>query len=315
MNLDITKAYESLDRNYTISALYHLNEDNKIVLKDSEEYHCRFCGQTKDKTHFKKKAHVLSRFIGNTKLFSTYECDECNERVFSPIESSFAEYMKLFHTMTRVSGYRGVPSYKPDMQGKSRIDVEQGELSIKAFEGEAPIVEIDEDNHSVVVKGRRSYVPQNVFKALVKMAVSIMPESELVNIPETLNWLQGKKIVGKFIANFRMYGGMNRLPFITALLMKRKENHTDKVPAYIFMLAYDYFAFTIPIPFCELDRCYIGEDISMTVIPTPFDFHSSPITYKWIDFSSPDKVSNEQCSVSMHFERMEQRDIRDVEEK
>jgi len=304
--MDTTKALDIFDRNYYISAQYHLNEEKKIVLQDSESFHCRFCGQTKDKAHFKKQAHAISRFIGNTKLFSTYECDECNEDVFSPIESSFAEYMKLYHTMARVSGYRGVPSYKPNIQGKSRIDVIEGKLNIEAHEGEEPIAEVDEENHSVTIRGRRSYVPQYVFKALVKMAVSIMPESDLNNVPITMEWLQGKNYTGNFIANFRMYGGMNRLPFITAILFKRKDNHTDKVPAYVFMLAYDYFVFTVPIPFCELDRCYIGDNLSLATLPTPIDDKAKPIDFRWLNLSSSEKVSNEECSISLSFESIEQ---------
>ena len=88
------------------------------MLKDSHPYKCRFCGKQKTAKDFKKVAHVLSRCIGNNTLFSTYECDECNEKVFSLLESNFSEYMKFFHTFSRIRGYKGVPSNKPNCHEK-----------------------------------------------------------------------------------------------------------------------------------------------------------------------------------------------------
>lgn len=292
-----------LNDNYTVVANYHVDTSGeKVVLKDSQPYKCRFCGKQKTAKEFKKVAHVLSRCIGNNTLFSTYECDECNEKVFSPLESNFSEYMKLFHTFSRIRGYKGVPSYKPNCHENTRVDYVDDKFQIQSFESEEPIVEIDEDTKNVKVQGKRSYVPVLVYKALVKMALSVLSEAEMVNFPTTLAWLQGADLKNKFMVKYKMFGGYHRFSDVTMAVMKRRNDCKNNVPAYIFELAYGYFTFSSFIPFCSLDKDLSGQKIQFIPIVCPFDEVTKPAVEKWLDLSSEEKVSKEEVSLNLTYE-------------
>ena len=132
----------SLHDNYETIANYSADSDQKVFLGDKANKVCRFCGRKEGEVKFLEDAHALSNMIGNNRIFSYYECDECNTALFSVFESNFAEYMKLRHTLSQTHGKRGVPSYKPNSQSFSRIDV-KGSFTTKLKEDEEPIAEVD----------------------------------------------------------------------------------------------------------------------------------------------------------------------------
>ena len=314
MNTDkIRKRFEEnlqlLDENYVVVADYHVGiGGEKTILKDSQQYRCRFCGKRKTKADFKKVAHVLSRCIGNNSLFSEFECDECNEKVFGPLESNFSEYMKLYHTFARIRGYKGVPSYKPNCRENTRVDYKDEKIHIKSYENESPIVDVDEKAKTVRVHGRRSYVPVLVYKALVKMALSVLPEKEMENMQATLSWLQGEQLRNDFYVKYKMYGGYNRFGDVTIVVCKRKDGCTKNVPAYIFELAYGYFTFSSFIPFCALDKDLMGKKVELIPIVCPFDATTRPVQEKWLNLSSEEKVSNEEISLSLSYGELQKSD-------
>ena len=86
--------------NYETIASYGTNQAKDVFLGDKNNQVCRFCGRKKGEVTFKKEAHALSNLIGNDRLFSYYECDDCNGNRFSKYESEFSNYMKLLHCLS-----------------------------------------------------------------------------------------------------------------------------------------------------------------------------------------------------------------------
>lgn len=98
-SLAFKKACDKCYGNYETIALCGTNQAQKIFLGDKNNQVCRFCGRKKGEVTFKKEAHALSNLIGNNRLFSYYECDDCNENRFSKYESEFSNYMNLLHCL------------------------------------------------------------------------------------------------------------------------------------------------------------------------------------------------------------------------
>lgn len=131
------KMLEMLDANYTPVVSYHLNEDKEIMLGDpSATRTCRFCGRSEPEVTFNKVAHAIPHFIGNRTLKSLYECDECNGKVFSPMESHFSRFMGIYHTFNHVSKSEKVPTYRNNSTEKSKIVVDGIQIKIDCVEGE-----------------------------------------------------------------------------------------------------------------------------------------------------------------------------------
>lgn len=145
------------------------------------------------------------------------------------------------------------------------------------------------------------------------MAMSIMPEEEVINFGKTLKWLRtDKKIPMQLYSYFTMYSGIYPFGWVTGTIFKRKDNHIDNVPYAVFLLAYANFVFQIPILFCEKDREL--NKATMPAIPTPLDFKSNVLKRQLIDFSSEEKISKEPVEITMNFDKLKEIDLSSEEE-
>lgn len=303
---------KALDANYVPLVVIHLKDKDDIKLGDTATKRtCRFCGRTEPEVTFKKVAHAIPHFIGNRTLKSLYECDDCNGNVFSPMESQFSQFMSIYHTFYHVSKGGKVPTFRNNSKEQSKIVVDGGTIKIDCVEGEDLVPEIDKKKHTFKIKAKRSYVPQSVYKIFIKMALSIMPEAEMMHFKTTLEWLMGKKefAYNLMLLERRYEGLMNPFGFDSCMLFKRKDDHRDNVPAYIFGLAYYNFFFETYIPLCDEDRDLDGK-VEIPFIPTPLDNEGCKYSKMFHDLSSTEKVSKEDVVQTFKFGDFEERDFR-----
>lgn len=291
--------------NYDPLASYGTDSDQKVFLGDKNTRVCRFCGRTKPDVNFRKDAHALSNLIGNNRLFSYYECDECNGVLFTQFESHFANYMRLKHCLAQVRGKNGIPTFKPKNDSFSRIDVDNV-ISIVTKEDEDSFCEVDEVNKTIHFHGKRTYIPQMVYKCLLKMALTVIPESELCNVQNAMDFLMGRKLYKTCCyVVYRQFGGAGSLGKPICHLYKRKDNPKNpSVPLYLFSLAYSYFHFVLPIPFCDADGHLQGNSMTIVPIPTPLDIDSIPAVEEHLTLSSDERVVKEEYSMDFTFGSM-----------
>ena len=310
MKTVVDKAHALYD-NYDVFYSWDDVHDKKTFLGEKENQVCRFCGVKKGEIAageskpctFKKEAHALSNLIGNNHLFSYYECDKCNGELFTKMESHFANFMKLYHCVLKVKGKRGYPSYKNKPDDYSRID-SGSNFKIQQKEDEEPIVEIHEDTNTLIIKGKRTYIPQMVYKCLLKMALTIMPESDIVHFNYALAFLQGKVQYDKnMIVLLSMY--REAFPHISCTIYKKKKLSSADVPSYLFCLYYQNVAFQMYLPFCDTDKCLDGKTITIPFVPTPFDIENGPFCQCKLDLSSEEKKEKERCEITLTYERAE----------
>lgn len=287
--------------NYDVVFKYICDDaSKKCYLGNKDQRECRFCGKNEKEVSFKKEAHAISRFLGNNRLFSYYECDVCNENIFGKMESNLSEYLKLFHLICGVNGRSGVPSYKPSSKGLSRIDRVDNNIHIKYFEEEPPIVELNLDEKRIIVKGHRTFVPQLVYKALLKMALTIAPEEELPSLKGAFEFLMGELVDDIHIpVGWQMYfNGYNVFNFITVSLFKRKSTSVWlDAPQYIFLLAYNNFCFQVPV----YDPRNKDVQIKLPILPTPPLLYGYPYRQLILDMGSINKL-NQDFGIPLQFE-------------
>jgi transcriptional regulator, abrB family protein len=301
---EFANACEKFYANYKSIASYGTNQAKDVFLGDKNNQVCRFCGRKKGEVTFKKKAHALSNLIGNNRLFSYYECDECNGNRFSKYESDFSNYMKLLHCLSQIKGKRGIPSYKSRKDDFTRVDIKDC-ISVLQKEDETAIALLDKKNKIIHFKGERTYTPVNVYKCLLKMALTVMPDSELPEITNAMDFLMDRKYLKEqLLVGYRQYAGFPPFSTPVTMLFKRKDERVDEnVPLYMFLLAYGNFAFQFQIPFCPADKFLVGKEISMPYIPTIADT-INPQRLTGLDFSSSEKITKEEYGIDMTFEGM-----------
>lgn len=232
---------------------------------------CRFCSRATPDVTFRKEAHAVPELAGNRTLVSLYECDECNDR-FSAFEGDLGKLTLLERVAGQVLGKNGVPSAKT-RQKKSRIDLTAGGFKIEEHEGD-PIAEIDEEKRTLTISiTPQKYRPLGVYKALAKIALTLMNESDLAKVPEALRWLRRDDLTTDQIDDGTRYTCWRSwtpgpAPFANSrvFLLRRKHDGVQG-PTFIFLLAFGNLSFQVVVPAPQEDKALIGAKVSLRPIP------------------------------------------------
>ena len=291
-----------INANYSIIADYDMSHNKEILLGDkSESRKCRFCGKSTPDVSFESDAHAIPHFIGNRILKTLYECDNCNKQLFAKMEEQFDAFMRFYHVFCHVSrNGNTVNSYKCNSKSNASIRVSEEWTDVNCCVGEDLSMVVNRQNKTITISGVRSYVPLAVFKAVVKMAMSVMPESELKNFEDTLRWLMTSSIqLSHLNLSIRLYEGLNDFNG-ECMIYKRKEDHKENVPRYLFGLKYNNLFIQIPIPLCK-DYISIEDHIQDFLIPCQMDAEDNRYLHFNNDMSSSNKVSKERVSITFDY--------------
>ena len=291
-----------INANYSIIADYDMSHNKEILLGDkSETRKCRFCGKSTPDVSFESDAHAVSHFIGNRVLKTLYECDSCNKQLFAKMEEQFDAYMRFYHVFCHVSrNGNTVNSYKCNSKSKASISVSEEWTDINCCVGEDLSIMVNRQNKTITFSGVRSYIPLAVFKAIVKMALSIVPESDIDNFEDTLRWLMTSSIqLSHLKLSIRLYEGLNDFNG-ECMIYKRKDNCKDNVPRYLFGLKYNNLFIQISIPLCK-EYISFEDHIQDLLIPCQMDAEGNRYLHFNNDMSSNNKISKEKVSITFDF--------------
>ena len=233
-------------------------------------------------------------FLGNRALKSLYECDKCNER-FCEMESHFSNYMAFYHILSRIGRGKKKPVYKNN--SKSKIVVEENYTDIYLHPDDENLkVDKNIEEKTFTVYGVRSYIPIYVYKIFIKMALTIMPESEMKYCQFTNKWLMSEDIeIRDMRLSIRMYNCLEQFNG-SCVIYKRNDGCKENMPCYLFGLKYNNFFIQTYIPLCYQDTIFSGK-ISMPLIPCTFDEEGIDYIRYLPDLSSHDKISKENISL------------------
>jgi len=309
---DTKERTKLLNEIYILLEGYYLNGNEKFFLGTNKK--CRFCGKSELDTTFKNISHAIPNFTGNRTLFSNYECDLCNNK-FGKLESHMANFMNLRHTLTAIKGKNNIPSFKT-ISGKSRIDHKDRIGKIK-YDQEDSFFSLDEEDKTATFTATtRSYVPVAIYKCLTKMALTIMPEDELIYFEETLKWISDVQHDSPSYNLRSLYADLSTTVsplnngFSTIYCQIYKNRDTRKfmssiMPYMVFVLAYGSFAFQIHIPLCSRDIQLTDFKQFPFYIPTSVDYHfgSSFLQREVLDLNGKEKVVGEKQQHSLKWKR------------
>lgn len=282
-----------------------------IHIKDKKEKVCRFCGRGSSKTKFKDDCHAISELIGNKSIFLDNECVDCNKFFGCRLEDEFAKYLGPARTVSQTIGKEGVPSYKK-MNGTFRMDVTDKETLIQDVIDSCN-TDIFED-HMEFHLVKDTYIPIAAFKALVFMALSIMPDNEFKVFEQTIDWLReeshsnskynmndyASRVITRFVP------GPKPLP-IQVWVARRKANVYD-VPYCQFILEFDNYSFQIMIPCPEKDAVLLWTNFKILVFPSTFDINEKKYRkfgYTGLsvtNLSGKEKVKGEKIEINIRFD-------------
>lgn len=159
---------------------------------------CRFCGRILDETHFVKEAHAISIALGNTKFICADECDECNEAFGRRLENDatlfFQVFLSLYQVPKRDGNVRQITGRNFEMQMSNEphpfSDLPLLRFHVRDWKDES----ISVNDVLLLMKdfdlSNKTFIPQNVYKAICKYAMSLMPHSLTLHYQKTIEWIQ-----------------------------------------------------------------------------------------------------------------------------
>jgi len=231
---------------------------------------CRFCGRSAPQARFKDDAHAVSRLTGSDVLFTYDECSGCN-KAFSELEDDLGKYTLPAHTFGQVRGFRKIPSLKT---GDVRLDMNPGNLRIDIDPATLDqIISEDPENHTVTVSIQmQPYRPLGVYKAFVKMAVTLVPPDELCHFQEALRWLASEGVAENAVSDG--FGScciqtfaQKTYKFPIVWLLRRKE--TSSVPYATFVLSFGSFMYQIFLTGEAMEARCDRDPAQLPVFPAP----------------------------------------------
>lgn len=148
---------------------------------------CRFCHRTAEKgATFRKVAHVIPTALGNDHLKSTEECDDCNEYFGGATEPSLIAMLNLQRVFLGTQG-RGKQDGRPKLKFSGATIMNDGE---KVVLQAGPALRNENGTFEVDLGRGAPLVPMAVYRALVKIALSVVDEVQLPHLRETIEWVR-----------------------------------------------------------------------------------------------------------------------------
>jgi len=256
---------ESLDSLRVVHKLYDENyfiwlNNNRKKLKPKSERTCRFCGKSYPEVNFSKEAHLFSESAGNKTHLSDFECDSCNYK-FGLHENDFINFLGPFRAMSEIPKKGGFPKFK---SRKKEMTIEQAyknaiDLNLAKPDPQNNISYDSKRNILRIQTEGDPYKPINVFKSLLKTAISMVDQDDLVDLAETIKFLMDDNYVANpsydFILSTHQFfipGNFNVPPF---LIWYKKSAEFEKflAPSQIFVFYIRNLIFQIFIPFHAKD--------------------------------------------------------------
>lgn len=292
MNLEAVHLLNSFNRKYEVIAFHHLDHNSPRQIIGEKSFLCIFCKAGKPTAKFETKAHALPNFIGNNTLFTHRECDACNSRFGRLLESEFAGFMHLDHLVSGVKGKNGLLKFR---HSDATIQTDGALIDWSNIPNEH--LQYDKEAGTIRVKQiMPAFTPVAIYKCLVKMAIGLMPDSELSHFRETIEWIcEDNHNLTKFRFEelWFLFGSASTLENysgISALVLRRKIIDDNKIPYMIFRLTYANFVFHVPIPLSIFPDTGNWQDIPYMPTLCDLEFGFGKMNLQATNFAGTEKI-------------------------
>lgn len=285
-------------------------------LKQKNERVCRYCGLGYPEVSFNKIAHAIPELLGNKKIISDSECDNCNQ-IFSVYENDLAYSLGFLRSIFQINGKAGVPKFKsPD----KTFVVKEGSLPgqdkpVMVFESNGKYVKnfkVDKHNKTLsILTHKQSYKPFNVFKILTKIGICSAKAYDVPKFKKAIDLLINQTDI-ETSPNSVFQAFCHSIPGFTfpspMVLLFKKKNTEESLFTYTACIYFMNLIYQVFLVGHEDDlKMYDGQTkISFPIAPpfvdqSVFDTFGLPSFYP-IDLSSKELLKGENANVVLSFD-------------
>lgn len=248
---------------------------------------CRFCHRSKSEgATFKKAAHVIPTALGNDHLKSDEECDDCNAYFGCETEPSLIAMLNVERVFLGIQG-RGKNDGRPKLYfGKDTLLHDGQKVVIEARSFSTDPVGTFEVN---LGKGT-PLIPMAVYRALVKIALSVVSEHQLTHLKKTIEWVrEGKHVNLPLPSVFTALVDLPPNPSAQITVYTRREIH-PRLPHMIGEFRLGCFLIVFAVPFSDQDSWNLVGFFDDEAFRKVFKHYMAVSQWKDRDLSGTNKV-------------------------
>ncbi len=266
---DYEEVMKKFASHYNLMSVHFSFESNMKTLKSKAKRVCRFCGKDSSATKFKKVAHLMPEMIGNKGLFSDFECDTCNEYFGKEFENDLANYLGISRTLTRTKTKKKVSAFTAPgkaIKAKSESILDQETLVISRDDSSNRTINVDRENGIITLKIKKNpFRPVRVYKALLKIALSLIPEKEITkDYLASIYFLMNDNNINLNGCVVNGYILPLSLTYTPHAYLFRKKSLYDKVHTHVLALYFQNMIFALPVPLNRNDAFFYSSTVPIT---------------------------------------------------
>jgi transcriptional regulator with XRE-family HTH domain len=259
-----------------------------IGTKLREQRKCRFCdGTVANGATFDNDAHAIPTALGNHHLKLADECDVCNSHFGEKVEPALIQMLNIQRVFLGIHG-RGKNNGRPELHYHAdRVYHDGQQMIIKSSN-------ISEDAAGVLSvrlgKGIQ-IVPVACYRALVKVAISVMPSDQLPTLRRTICWLRHGEHQGESLP--RVATAVVPLPPNPSAQISvyiRKEP-VSKLPHVVAEFRLGCYMYVYVLPFSDGDSWDLVGFFDDPEFKDTFRHYAQVPLWTHQDLSSDDKVT------------------------
>ncbi len=254
---------------------YYIGNRPPMLPADSIAYRCRFCGRVLTKDFFQKRAHAVSEGIGNRSIFTSYECDDCNQRFADHEENELGELFHLYKALRGKHGKKGTVkmrggrfSYSEDKTFTAHIDMKTKQFSIvPEFAPNGAL--------ALTYSVKKTINLRLVYRAFIKFALSVIPENISLELEQGYKMLKENKKFPSYHGVMLLFHEEIPKPCIAVY----ESDSENAIPKYFCTVDIYQMRYIIPLDFNNVIES-IPNDIIMSVdYPTNMLFDKCSFDY------------------------------------
>lgn len=220
---------------------------------------CRFCCQSVPIVSFKKVAHAIQDALGNKLLFCYEECDTCNHDL-AVVEDQFRIMMDFRRSIFRIPRKGTTKAAK--VVGKDFIIVpdENGNPILHLMKEAIPQHVCDQKPFVHHFELKSPIVNEQMYKALCKMVIDMLPTRELSHFKNTIKWIKSKDFIPDTLPSIWLVvltdATRKEIPYKQPVLDVFINNHQGNLEApYCTGIIWIYdIAYVFIVPFVDIDK-------------------------------------------------------------
>ena len=237
---------------------------NKLYIGESDKAKrvCRFCMKS-GVGRFRNDSHAIQEGLGNRLLIANEECDECNTLFSNSVERHLFRFLETNRTLSQVRG-KGKSTYHqegvnfhihPDtVTGFPVVYVKQDHIENELYKGHP--------TGRILLYNNGTITYQGIYKALVKIAVDMIPQDKIAHFARTGKWVHGD-FEAENLPSF--YYGEHSYFFEQPVLdLFFKNGNTHYNAPYCTAVLYIYesvFIYVVPLNEIDVDKNFTKAEV------------------------------------------------------